>query len=151
VTVYSNAVFRFLSVGSPIKQSCHRFVSKLFLTVKRPEAWSFSPNPKKLVCNKYDTQIGEVKLDLTIDLTSVRRNDIVGPNHFNDSFIIMTTCWFLAVRSYSGKHRDGALSFKRSYGNYLGDRGSTVAKLLCYKSEGRWFDSRCRHWKFSLI
>ena len=24
------------------------------------------------------------------------------------------------------------------------DRGSTVVKVLCYKSEGRWFDpSRC--------
>ena len=23
-----------------------------------------------------------------------------------------------------------------------GDRGSTVVKVLCYKSEGRWFDSR---------
>ena len=33
--------------------------------------------------------------------------------------------------------------------NFLGDRGSTVVKVLCYKSEGRWFDSRwCRN--FSL-
>ena len=31
-----------------------------------------------------------------------------------------------------------------------GDRGSTVVKVLCYKSEGRWFDSRLCHWKFSL-
>ena len=31
-----------------------------------------------------------------------------------------------------------------------GDRGSTVVKVLCYKSEGRWFDSRWCHWKFSL-
>jgi len=23
---------------------------------------------------------------------------------------------------------------------FLGDRGSTVVKVLCYKSEGRWFD-----------
>ena len=31
---------------------------------------------------------------------------------------------------------------------YAGDRGSTVAKVLCYKSEGPWFDpSRCR-WTF---
>ena len=31
-----------------------------------------------------------------------------------------------------------------------GDRGSTVVKMLCYKSEGRWFDSRWCHWNFSL-
>ena len=23
---------------------------------------------------------------------------------------------------------------------YIWDRGSTVVKMLCYKSEGRWFD-----------
>jgi len=28
-----------------------------------------------------------------------------------------------------------------------GDRGSTVVKVLCYKSESRWFDPR---WNFSL-
>jgi len=32
----------------------------------------------------------------------------------------------------------------------LGDRGSTVVKVLCYKSEGRWFDPSWRHWSFSL-
>ena len=30
------------------------------------------------------------------------------------------------------------------------DRGDTVVKVLCYKSEGRWFDSRWCHWNFSL-
>jgi len=30
-------------------------------------------------------------------------------------------------------------------------RGSTVVKVLCYKSEGRWFDSRWCHWNYSLI
>jgi hypothetical protein len=28
--------------------------------------------------------------------------------------------------------------------------GGTVVKALCYKSEGRWFDSRWCHWNFSL-
>ena len=28
------------------------------------------------------------------------------------------------------------------------DRGSTVVKVLCYKSEGRWFDPSWRHWIF---
>ena len=31
-----------------------------------------------------------------------------------------------------------------------GDRGSRVVKVLRYKSEGRWFDSRWCHWNFSL-
>ena len=30
----------------------------------------------------------------------------------------------------------------------LGDRGSTVVKVLCYKSEGRWFDPSWCHWIF---
>ena len=29
-------------------------------------------------------------------------------------------------------------------------RGDTVVKVLCYKSEGRWFDSIWCHWNFSL-
>ena len=28
--------------------------------------------------------------------------------------------------------------------------GDTVVKVLCYKSEGRWFDPRLCHWNFSL-
>ena len=31
-----------------------------------------------------------------------------------------------------------------------GDRGGTVVKVLCYKSEGRWFDPSWCHWNFSL-
>ena len=35
--------------------------------------------------------------------------------------------------------------------NYImGDRGSTVVKVLCYKSEGRWFDPSWCHWNFSF-
>jgi len=29
-----------------------------------------------------------------------------------------------------------------------GDRGSTVAKVLCYKSEGRWLDPSWYQWIF---
>jgi hypothetical protein len=32
----------------------------------------------------------------------------------------------------------------------LGDRGGPVIKVLCYKSEFCWFDSRWCHWNFSL-
>ena len=31
-----------------------------------------------------------------------------------------------------------------------GDHGGTVVKVLCYKSEGRWFDFTWFHWYFSL-
>ena len=33
---------------------------------------------------------------------------------------------------------------------YPGGRGGTVIKVLCYKSEGRWFDPRRFHCNFSL-
>ena len=32
----------------------------------------------------------------------------------------------------------------------FGDRDSTVVKVLCYKSEGRWFDPSWCHWNFLL-
>jgi len=34
------------------------------------------------------------------------------------------------------------------YYSNCGDRGSTVVKVLYYKSEGRWFYSRWCHWNF---
>ena len=34
--------------------------------------------------------------------------------------------------------------------NIKGDRGGTAVKVLCYKSEGRWFDYRQCDWNFSL-
>ena len=33
-------------------------------------------------------------------------------------------------------------------GSVLGDRGSTVVNVLCYKSEGRWFDPSWCQWIF---
>ena len=33
---------------------------------------------------------------------------------------------------------------------FHGDRGSTVVKVLCYKSEGHWFDPSWCQWNFSL-
>jgi len=36
--------------------------------------------------------------------------------------------------------------FRNCYQHYMGDRGSTVFKVLCYKSEGRWFDPSWCHW-----
>ena len=34
---------------------------------------------------------------------------------------------------------------------YQGARGVVVVKALCYKPEGRGFDSRWWHWNFSVI
>ena len=36
------------------------------------------------------------------------------------------------------------------YMYFKGDRGGTVVKVLCYKSEVRWFDPSWCHWNFSL-
>ena len=45
---------------------------------------------------------------------------------------------------------NGARIFFKGYWLIFGDRGSTVVKVLCYKSEGRWFDPSWCHWNFSL-
>ena len=37
---------------------------------------------------------------------------------------------------------------KLLYYSLWGDRGSTVVKVLCYKSEGRWFDPSWCQWIF---
>ena len=41
------------------------------------------------------------------------------------------------------------LSVRTSNGGW-GDRGSSVVKVLCYKSEGRWFNPSWCHWYTSL-
>ena len=44
--------------------------------------------------------------------------------------------------------RSGNLNFLEPFGP--GGRGSSLVKVLCYKSEGRWFDSRLCHWEFFI-
>ena len=56
--------------------------------------------------------------------------------------------WFVTV------HFAGTLSSLEKIKEFYmkeGDRSNTVVKVLCYKSEGRRFDSRWCHWNFSLI
>ena len=43
-----------------------------------------------------------------------------------------------------------AVSFRNVTYKYLWDRGGTVVKVLCYKSEGRLFDPSWYNWNFSL-
>ena len=38
----------------------------------------------------------------------------------------------------------------RQHSLQAGDRVGTVVKVLCYKSEGRWFDPSWCHWNFSV-
>ena len=42
----------------------------------------------------------------------------------------------------------GLLFFERAITSEDCDRGSTVVKVLWYKSEGQWFDPSWCHWKF---
>jgi len=39
----------------------------------------------------------------------------------------------------------GTVYFKAIFCS-TGDHGSTVVNVMCYQSEGRWFDSRWCHW-----
>ena len=65
--------------------------------------------------------------------------------NYSSTNVTFTECW-------------GALSLSLSLYIYIyiyiyiyrGDRGGTVVKVLCYKSEGRWFDPSWCHWNFSL-
>ena len=42
----------------------------------------------------------------------------------------------------------GRRTILRIYLEQIGDRSSTVVKVLCYKSEGRWFDPSWCQWIF---
>ena len=62
-------------------------------------------------------------------------------------------CWCKMYRGKTERHRSSLRELWRSQSKVrlsvfycrmsrCGDRGGTVVKVLCYKSEGRWFDSR---------
>ena len=60
----------------------------------------------------------------------------------NVTFFLFPRCQY--------RHRSSPSLILNGYRVHSGDRGGTVVKALCYKSEGRWFDSRWCHWNFSL-
>jgi len=69
---------------------------------------------------------------------------------------ILTNSWGKEMFVYSGLHMCSMMT-KEPCVLFLplpicsGDRSITVVKVLCYKSEGRWFDPSWCHWNFSLI
>ena len=54
------------------------------------------------------------------------------------------------LRMVGSIHPPLHIPLQQSRRHSYGDRGGTVVKVLCYKSEGRWFDPRWYHWNFSL-
>jgi hypothetical protein len=77
--------------------------------------------------------------------------------------VVVLTCFVMCVCGYVGVMVICALEFTVFYvvctvflvlfrlcTFIIGDRGGAVVKVLRYKSEGRWFDSRWWHWNFSL-
>jgi len=67
-----------------------------------------------------------------------------------DGFTIAETCNCYILLINHILCNKVVLDYKFIYLYIIGDRGGTVVKVLCYKSEGRWFDSRRCHWNFSL-
>ena len=63
--------------------------------------------------------------------------------------LALTATTFVSSYIHSCKEKFGAHLIVLLF-NLCGDRGGTVVKVLCYKSEGRWFDPRWCHWNFSL-
>ena len=62
--------------------------------------------------------------------------------HYNSRIVLLLHYSFICIKSMLLEwHNDSMTN---------GDRGGTVVKLLCYKSEGRWFDPSWCHWNFLL-
>ena len=69
-------------------------------------------------CCRHDPPETPVKVVAVID---IRAACLPKPLYLHSIRSGIRNCWAVYVR--------------------VGDRGSTVVKVLCYKSEGRWFDS----------
>jgi len=61
-------------------------------------------------------------------------NIILALNHFNFQNIFNCYCQLLLILHFSNLFM------------ITGDRSSTVVKVACYKSEGRWFDPGWCQW-----
>jgi len=75
-----------------------------------------------VICVHRETDLCEKKGDILI---------------FQDGYLLFILL-FLTKKCYN----------KHEYYVVTGDRGCTVVKALCYKSEGRWFDPRLCQWIF---
>ena len=65
----------------------------------------------------------------------------------NVCFPFRVFCVFVFLRIVlPAVHSCLSVSYFRTVYVYRGDRGSTVVKVLCYKSEGRWFDPSWCQW-----
>jgi len=60
----------------------------------------------------------------------------------------MGSTWLHKPCRSSKCKKDSQLTFPRFLKLSPGGRGSTVVKVLCYKSEGRWFDPIWCQWIF---
>jgi hypothetical protein len=66
------------------------------------------------------------------------------PWYFNLLLLLLLLLFPYALES-SNKQRIKNLILINNFTRAHGDRGSTVVKVLRYKSEGRWFDPRLCH------
>jgi hypothetical protein len=82
---------------------------------------------------------------------------------FREAIIIITDCRTTQLRHSIGmiteanwykpsskRNFAGIVAVLCSFQDYLVPTIFFNTKVLCYKSEGRWFDSRWCHWNFSL-
>ena len=67
-------------------------------------------------------------------------NISLASNRRQENPVERKSCWFTVYKSIS--------VIKDAY--FVRSRGSSVVKVLCYKSEGRCFDLSWYHWNFSL-
>ena len=81
----------------------------------------------------------------------------VAPKTNKQNIKIIKVCRFVYLVALFARIYIYIYTYIYEEGNYLfvgqyiyGDRGGTVVKVLRYKSEGGWFDSRWCHLNFSL-
>ena len=102
-------------------------------SVKGKNEWSYTSTP--LIC-LHGMNMGKFYV-----YSHYRKSWVRSPTYDGENLSAFLFVFY--KRRYSAE-----LPFRNTLFRPGGGRGSTVAKVLCYKSEGRWFDSRWCHWKF---
>ena len=142
------------------------------LAIKKVDLFIMSPSFSRICPWKVETKtvINDVKLAFSFLNTSLKTAKkqkaetccriFIWFYNWITEIVLLQGTWRTAVaqwlrccatnRKVAGSIPAGVTGFFIDINLMARDRGSTVVKVLCYKSKGRWFDSSCCHRNFSL-
>ena len=135
------------------------FVVTLSFTQVLVKLSNFQSTTSGRILRKTDTKHYNVSCRVRLDIVSGTAASVVGSQFYLffltfQVSLLAKLIFFLYFMMLHFVQLQSTVRTQTTYHVYIsacllhrfGDRGSTVVKVLCYKSEGRWFDPSCCQW-----